>query len=42
MEAMGYGTKKARCLNPPRTARRVESVIGDCQDEVKNKLVNGK
>ncbi|XP_030570654.1 uncharacterized protein LOC115769823 [Drosophila novamexicana] len=40
MEAMGYGTKKARCLNPPRTARRVESVIGDCQDEVKNKLVN--
>ncbi|EDW72711.1 Odorant-binding protein 73a [Drosophila willistoni] len=35
-----YEKKKARCLNPPRTARRVESVIGDCQDEVKNKLVN--
>ncbi|EDV96568.1 uncharacterized protein LOC6556530 [Drosophila grimshawi] len=34
-----YETKKSRCLNPPRTARRVESVIGDCQEEVKNKLV---
>ncbi|XP_034482170.1 uncharacterized protein LOC117787687 [Drosophila innubila] len=31
--------KKSRCLNPPRTARRVESVIRDCQEEVKNKLV---
>ncbi|KAH8406804.1 hypothetical protein KR222_003830, partial [Zaprionus bogoriensis] len=35
-----YEMKKARCLNPPRTARRVESVIGDCQEEVKNQLVN--
>ncbi|XP_034102240.2 uncharacterized protein LOC117566802 [Drosophila albomicans] len=34
-----YEMKKARCLNPPRTARRVESVIGECQEEVKNKLV---
>ncbi|KAM8710645.1 hypothetical protein ACLKA7_017296 [Drosophila subpalustris] len=34
-----YEVKKARCLNPPRTARRVESVIRDCQEEVKNKLV---
>ncbi|EDW18490.1 Odorant-binding protein 73a [Drosophila mojavensis] len=34
-----YEAKKKRCLNPPRTARRVESVIRDCQDEVKNKLV---
>lgn len=37
-----YEMKKARCLNPPRTARRVESVIGDCQEEVKNHLVNGE
>lgn len=37
-----YEMKKARCLNPPRTARRVESVIGDCQEEVKNQLVNGE
>ncbi|EDV40408.1 Odorant-binding protein 73a [Drosophila ananassae] len=35
-----FETKKARCLNPPRTARKVESVIGECQDEVRNKLVN--
>ncbi|XP_030385449.1 uncharacterized protein LOC115632443 [Scaptodrosophila lebanonensis] len=35
-----YELKKARCLNPPRTARRVQSVIKDCQDEVKNKLIN--
>ncbi|KAH8366063.1 hypothetical protein KR093_008827, partial [Drosophila rubida] len=43
IDALGYiiryEMKKARCLNPPRTARRVESVIGDCQEEVKNKLV---
>ncbi|XP_034657394.1 uncharacterized protein LOC117894437 [Drosophila subobscura] len=43
-EAIGYTirfeTKKSRCLNPPRTARKVESVITDCQDEVKTKLVN--
>lgn len=37
-----YEAKKKRCLNPPRTARRVESVIRDCQEEVKNKLVTGK
>lgn len=37
-----FETKKARCLNPPRTARKVESVIGECQDEIRNKLVNGK
>ncbi|ALC43644.1 Obp73a, partial [Drosophila busckii] len=35
-----YEAQKARCLNPPRTARRVESVISYCQDEVKNKLVS--
>ncbi|XP_022212296.2 general odorant-binding protein 70 [Drosophila obscura] len=35
-----FETKKSRCLNPPRTARKVESVIRDCQDEVKTKLVN--
>ncbi|XP_016964783.1 uncharacterized protein LOC108034411 [Drosophila biarmipes] len=35
-----FETKKAKCLNPPRTARKVESVIGECQDEVRNKLVN--
>uniref|UniRef100_A0A1I8MJF4 Uncharacterized protein n=1 Tax=Musca domestica TaxID=7370 RepID=A0A1I8MJF4_MUSDO len=31
--------KKTRCLNPPRTARKVETFIKECQDEVKNKLV---
>ncbi|XP_039488835.1 uncharacterized protein LOC120450106 [Drosophila santomea] len=36
-----FETKKAKCLNPPRTARKVESVIRECQDEVRNKLVNG-
>ncbi|EDV52014.1 general odorant-binding protein 70 [Drosophila erecta] len=35
-----FETKKAKCLNPPRTARKVESVIRECQDEVRNKLVN--
>ncbi|XP_016985182.1 general odorant-binding protein 70 [Drosophila rhopaloa] len=35
-----FETKKAKCLNPPRTARKVESVIGECQNEVRNKLVN--
>ncbi|KAH8379682.1 hypothetical protein KR009_006489, partial [Drosophila setifemur] len=34
-----FETKKARCLNPPRTARKVESVIAECQDEVRNQLV---
>ncbi|XP_059224607.1 general odorant-binding protein 70 [Stomoxys calcitrans] len=32
-------TKKTRCLNPPRTARKVETYIKECQDEVRNKLV---
>jgi len=36
-----FETKKDKCLNPPRTARKVETVIGECQDEVRNKLVNG-
>ncbi|XP_017156962.1 general odorant-binding protein 70 [Drosophila miranda] len=44
IDAVGYiirfETKKSRCLNPPRTARKVESVITHCQDEVKTKLVN--
>ncbi|XP_073841180.1 odorant-binding protein 73a [Musca autumnalis] len=31
--------EKTRCLNPPRTARKVETFIRECQDEVKNKLV---
>ncbi|XP_017027971.1 general odorant-binding protein 70 [Drosophila kikkawai] len=35
-----FETKKQRCLNPPRTARKVESVIGECQDEIRNKLVH--
>ncbi|XP_039967310.1 general odorant-binding protein 70 isoform X4 [Bactrocera neohumeralis] len=29
-----------RCLNPPRTARRVESFIQECQEDVKNKLIS--
>lgn len=33
--------QKTRCLNPPRTARKVETFIKECQDEVKNKLVQG-
>ncbi|XP_037947031.1 uncharacterized protein LOC119678968 [Teleopsis dalmanni] len=32
--------QKAKCLNPPRTARRVENYIQECQEEVKNKLVS--
>ncbi|XP_017059366.1 general odorant-binding protein 70 [Drosophila ficusphila] len=35
-----FETKKAKCLNPPRTARKVESVITECQNEVRNKLVS--
>ncbi|KAM7358173.1 odorant-binding protein 73a [Cochliomyia hominivorax] len=31
--------KKTKCLNPPRTARRVQNFIKECQEEVKNKLV---
>ncbi|XP_017474953.1 PREDICTED: uncharacterized protein LOC108365436 [Rhagoletis zephyria] len=34
-----YLAKKNRCLNPPRTARRVETVIQECQEDVKNKLI---
>ncbi|XP_061397135.1 uncharacterized protein LOC133332776 [Musca vetustissima] len=44
IEIQGYhyydaNNKKTRCLNPPRTARKVETFIKECQDEVKNKLV---
>ncbi|KAH8234755.1 hypothetical protein KR032_002791, partial [Drosophila birchii] len=37
-----FETKKQRCLNPPRTARKVESVIGECQNEIRDKLVHGE
>ncbi|XP_046808986.1 uncharacterized protein LOC111687385 [Lucilia cuprina] len=47
INVQGYGyrsydmtsNKKTKCLNPPRTARRVENFIKECQEEVKNKLV---
>ncbi|KAH8270013.1 hypothetical protein KR018_002323, partial [Drosophila ironensis] len=35
-----FETKKSRCLNPPRTARKVESVIGECQEEVRSQLAS--
>ncbi|XP_075160988.1 odorant-binding protein 73a [Haematobia irritans] len=47
MQTQGYdgihqyydiSSKKTRCLNPPRTARKVETSIKECQDEVRNKL----
>uniref|UniRef100_A0A1A9W7I1 Odorant-binding protein 73a n=1 Tax=Glossina brevipalpis TaxID=37001 RepID=A0A1A9W7I1_9MUSC len=31
--------QKTKCLNPPRTARRVENHIKGCQEEVKTKLI---
>nr|XP_036219650.1 uncharacterized protein LOC106619551 isoform X2 [Bactrocera oleae] len=36
----GNSFTKNRCLNPPRTARRVESFIQECQEDVKNKLIS--
>ncbi|XP_028896621.1 general odorant-binding protein 70 isoform X2 [Zeugodacus cucurbitae] len=41
-DAHGNFFTKNRCLNPPRTARRVESFIQECQEDVKNKLISGK
>ncbi|XP_055842455.1 general odorant-binding protein 70, partial [Episyrphus balteatus] len=31
--------QKTKCLNPPRTAKRVELYIKECQEDVKNKLI---
>ncbi|XP_011183828.1 general odorant-binding protein 70 isoform X4 [Zeugodacus cucurbitae] len=39
-DAHGNFFTKNRCLNPPRTARRVESFIQECQEDVKNKLIS--
>uniref|UniRef100_A0A1I8PPV2 Uncharacterized protein n=1 Tax=Stomoxys calcitrans TaxID=35570 RepID=A0A1I8PPV2_STOCA len=39
MVNMLWVLQKTRCLNPPRTARKVETYIKECQDEVRNKLV---
>ncbi|CAD7004525.1 uncharacterized protein LOC101457903 [Ceratitis capitata] len=38
--SQGHYLTKNRCLNPPRTARRVENFIQECQEEVKNKILN--